>query len=174
MSVPMSKRGLSGLEVYKNAIRIRKEFTDLLLRDFGIKNKVRDTHTYTKKMSENDIKEFDRIVKEYNIEIIDRFPDWWFDVERREVMGIFARLIRNITDANTIYPTNIMEHQRRRLLKDMAIANCEELFQELQYIISVLPVDAQKYMRFVDMIETEEALLKGWRKKDNKDDKKFK
>lgn len=38
----------------------------------------------------------------------------------------------------------------------------------MQYIISIIPVDAQKYMRYVDMIEKEIALLKGWRKSDNK------
>ena len=44
----------------------------------------------------------------------------------------------------------------------------------MQYIISIIPVDAQKYMRYVDMIEKEIALLKGWRKSDNKILKKIK
>lgn len=38
----------------------------------------------------------------------------------------------------------------------------------MQYIISIIPVDAQKYIRYVEMIEKEIALLKGWRKSDNK------
>lgn len=49
-----------------------------------------------------------------------------------------------------------------------AIGNCEQLLQEMQYIISIIPVDAQKYIRYVEMIEKEIALLKGWRKSDNK------
>ena len=53
-------------------------------------------------------------------------------------------------------------------MQNAAIGNCEQLLQEFQYIIEVLPVNANKYLRFVDMIEREIALLKGWRKSDNR------
>lgn len=42
------------------------------------------------------------------------------------------------------------------------------MLQELQYIIEVLPVDANKLLRYVDMIDKEVALLKGWRKANGK------
>lgn len=48
MSVPVGKRSLSDLEFYKNAIRLRADITDLLLRDFGVKDKVRDTKILSK------------------------------------------------------------------------------------------------------------------------------
>ena len=35
-------------------------------------------------------------------------------------------------------------------------------------MISIVPVDAEKYMQYVEIIEKEIALLKGWRKGDNK------
>ena len=38
----------------------------------------------------------------------------------------------------------------------------------MQLAIEILPINAEKYMRYVDMIEEEIALLKGWRKADNK------
>jgi hypothetical protein len=38
----------------------------------------------------------------------------------------------------------------------------------MQYVISILPVDAEKYMPYVAMVDREIALLKGWRKSDNK------
>lgn len=42
MSVPKSKRGESKFEVMIHALKMRREFTMLLLRDFGVKNKIRD------------------------------------------------------------------------------------------------------------------------------------
>ena len=41
MSVLKNKRSVSSLEFYHNAIMLRREITMLLLRDFGIKDKVR-------------------------------------------------------------------------------------------------------------------------------------
>lgn len=38
----------------------------------------------------------------------------------------------------------------------------------MQYVLSIFPVDAEKYMVYVEMIEREIALIKGWRKSDNK------
>ena len=83
MSVLKNKRSVSSLEFYHNAIMLRREITMLLLRDFGIKDKVRSV--------------------------------------------------------KSLYGVPGME-----------------------------PVDAQKYIRYVEMIEKEIALLKGWRKSDNK------
>ena len=40
MSVLKNKRSVSSMEFYHNAIMLRKEITLLLLRDFGIKDKV--------------------------------------------------------------------------------------------------------------------------------------
>ena len=42
------------------------------------------------------------------------------------------------------------------------------MLQELKYIIEVLPADANKLLRYVDMIDKEVALLKGWRKANGK------
>lgn len=66
------------------------------------------------------------------------------------------------------YPVCESEFYDRRNFQNHAIGNCEQLLQEMQYIISIIPVDAQKYIRYVEMIEKEIALLKGWRKSDNK------
>lgn len=50
----------------------------------------------------------------------------------------------------------------------MAVGNCEQLLQEMQYVISILDVDVNKYLPYVDMIEKEIALLRAWRKSDNR------
>lgn len=139
MSVPTWKRSISKMEFFHTALELRKELTNLLMRDFGIKNIKKDI-TYIGK--------------------IENFTPDELDVLRN--------LISNITQANTIYPNCESEFYDRRNFQNHAIANCEELYQEMQYVVSILPSDINKYMRYVDMIEKEIALLKGWRKSDNR------
>ena len=172
MSVPKTERNLSDLEFYNNAYIMRNEITDLLLRDFGIKDKVRDTKILCRihKIRPEDEIVLKSILDKYDIEnsILDEYPFWLVNKFRNSIMDCMTDLMKNIIAANTKNPVNIPEYNQRRLLQDMAIANCEQLFQEMQYVIAIIPVDAQKYMRYVDMIKREIYLLKGWRKSDNK------
>lgn len=172
MSVPKNKRNLSSLEFYHTAIRLRREVTLLLLRDFGIKDKVRNTRMLAQihGIEPEDEAALKSILEKYGMEnsIVEEFPEWLVDKMRSSIMDILRDLILNITAANSIYPVNEPEFYERRVRQDGAIGNCEQLLQEMQYIISIIPVDAQKYMRYVEMIEKEIALLKGWRKSDNK------
>ena len=159
MSVLKNKRSVSSLEFYHNAIMLRREITMLLLRDFGIKDKVRSVKSLygVPGMEPEDEQKFREIVEKYEMKatIIEEYPAWLIDK-------------MNITQANTIYPVCESEFYDRRNFQNHAIGNCEQLLQEMQYIISIIPVDAQKYIRYVETIEKEIALLKGWRKSDNK------
>ena len=172
MAVLKNKRALSSLEFYNNAIKLRQEVTFLLLRDFGVKDKVRSVKglSGTGHMEQEDERKLLELMQKYESigTIIEEYPAWWIDKERVNIMNICHSLIMNITQANTIYPMHESEFYDRRNFQNHAIGNCEQLLQEMQYIISIIPVDAQKYMRYVDMIEKEMALLKGWRKSDNK------
>ncbi len=162
------KRELSDMEFYKVAIRMRKEITFLLLRDFGIKNKIRKASAVTNGMSEEDASVFRSLVEKYDCAyILEEYPSWLVDKMRSSVLDILQQLMMNIRQANTIYPTNESECYDKRNIQNHAIGNCEQLLEEMQYIISVVPTDANKYMRYVDMIEKEIALLKGWRKSGN-------
>ena len=75
--------------------------------------------------------------------------------------------------ANSIYPTCQEELTERRLHQDIAIGQCARLAQELQYAIETLPVNVNTYLNIAHDIEKEIALLKGWRKSDNKFKKNF-
>lgn len=168
MSVLKNKRGLSDLEFYRNGIMLRKNLTELLLRDFGIKNKIRKPVAYTKNMTQEDAETFQGLIDKYECtNIIEEYPSWLVDYMRKNILNICHSMIMNITQANTIYPTNETEYYDRRNYQNHAIGNCEQLLQEMQYIISVIPVDANKYMPYVNMITREIQLLKGWRKSDN-------
>lgn len=169
MSVLKNKRGLSDLEFYRNGIVLRKNLTELLLRDFGIRNKIRKSVTMTKHMTEEDAATFQNLVDKYECtNIIDEYPDWLIDKMRNNILNLCYAMIMNITAANSIYPTNKSEYYDRRNYQNHAIGNCEQLLQELQYIISIIPVDANKFMPYTKMITKEIQLLKGWRKSDNR------
>lgn len=169
MSVLKRYRSLSNMEFFHNAIVLRKEFTTLLLRDFGVKDKIRNISLLSNKLSDNDKIIIDNIIKKYgNILILEDYPEWIISRFRNNILNILDELLMNITKANSIYPVYEQEFYERRILQDRAIGNCECLFQEMQHIISVLPTDSNKYMRYVELINKEISLLKGWRKSDNR------
>lgn len=171
MSVVKNKRTLSDLEFFHNALMLRKEMTDLLLRDFGIKDKTRSVNKqpFILKMQKEDQEVMLELFQKYHItELSEEYPMWLIERFRDGILDILHEMIMNITAANTIYPVYESELLERRNFQNRAIGNCEQLLQEMQYIISVVPVNAQKYMRYVEMIDKEIALLKGWRKSDNK------
>ena len=73
-------------------------------------------------------------------------------------------LMYNVTAANTIYPINEHEVQMRRDFQTMAIANCEQIFQMMEYMVDTLPIDVNKLKQAIELTMKETALLKSWRK----------
>jgi hypothetical protein len=155
MGVLKNKRGLSKLEFYHNAKRMRKEITLLILRDFGI-------HNRGKKFKEDT---GSQQLEGYYDELIAEFS--------HNIRVLLRNMILNITAANSIYPINYEELMLRRRYQTGAIVNCEQLLQEILYCEDVLPVKASSFVPYVEKIELQIKLLKGWRKFNNKIDKKI-
>jgi hypothetical protein len=135
MSVLKNKLGLSQLEFYHTARKMREDITKLLLRNMGVKKDARQ-----------DCKR------------------WLIQQFRHNISTLLRDLMWNITAANTLYPTTYPEIAERKHYQNKAIMCCEKLFQEFQYCGDVLPVHVAKFMPFVDQIQHEIRLLKGWRK----------
>lgn len=171
MSVLKSKRKASQFEVFHHFYKMRKEVTDLLLRDFGF-DLERAIKNISKKFfggrpyEELTPEEKDRYDKLVENDIA--FAEWFIKDERQAVVDCLRSIGEEVFTANSIYPTYMEELVERRLHQDRAIGQCYRLTQELQYAIETLPVDVNKYLRFAEMIQTEINLLKGWRKSDNK------
>lgn len=171
MSVLKSKRKASQFEVFHHFYKMRKEVTDLLLRDFGF-DLERAIKNISKKFfggrpyEELTPEEKDRYDKLVEKDIA--FAEWFIKDERQAVVDCLRSIGEEVFTANSIYPTYMEELVERRLHQDRAIGQCYRLTQELQYAIETLPVDVNKYLRFAEMIQTEINLLKGWRKSDNK------
>jgi hypothetical protein len=146
--------------------------TEFLLKDFGIKSRRRNLE-FAKDIydiEEEDLEEIENILSAYDLKnsFIDNFPSWLIDKERDYFMDLLRDLMQNICSANTIHITNKEEYYMRRNYQTQAICDCENLLQEMQYVIYVTHPNVEKYMPYVDIIEKEIVLLKGWRKSDNK------
>lgn len=170
MSVVKRKRNESQFEVFHHLTKMRKEVTDLLLRDFGFdldKVKAKTAKAFGEKpFEEFTHEERGRCEKMMSKNIA--FAKWFIEDERKCIVDCLRTITAEVYAANSIYPTVPEELTERRLHQDRAIGQCYRLTQELQYVIETLPVDVNKYLRFANMIQTEINLLKGWRKSDNK------
>lgn len=153
MSVLKNKRGLSKMEFYHNARKLRRELKDLLRREFGVHSRG-------------------------NASKIDpALPDDWYDEDIREtaqnIRLLLRNLVWNITAANTIHAKNMHEFEDRRRFQNAAIINCQQLLQEFQDCEDSLPINAEKLLPYVEAVGFEITLLKGWRKSDNRLQKVF-
>ena len=99
-------------------------------------------------------------------------PEGYYDEILEEFSKSIRHLLRsmmlNITAGNTIYPINNDEVVLRRRYQTGAIVNCEQLLQEMLYCGDVLPVKASVFASYIERIEFQIKLLKGWRKANNK------
>ena len=158
MSVLKNKRGLSSLEFYHNGRKLRKEMTEWLLRDFGVRDKVR----------------IEKCAGEEPEKITETYPQWLIAHFREKILAILHSMMMNITAANTIYPITFDELALRRRYQTAAIVNCEQLVQEIEYCDDILPLEIKKFAPYYEMIAYEIKLLKGWRKANNKIAEKIK
>lgn len=169
MSVLARNRKLSPYEFYTNALHLRKSMRFLLLRDLGIKDKVREIHEFARNMSEPDRTEFIRLATENNLERFKtNYPEWIIEKLRNQIWEHLDEMIDHITHAYSVWATSKAEYDYRRVEMDKAIGACECLKKDLEGAIDILPVNVEKYLPYVEKIDKEIALIKGWRKSDNK------
>lgn len=134
---------------------MRKELTLLTLRDFGIHSRGKTFKQQTG--SEQPEGFYDELLEEFS----------------KSIRHLLRNLMLNITAGNTIYPVNNDEVIIRRRYQTGAIVNCEQLLQEMLYIEDVLPIKASVFFPYIERIEFEIKLLKGWRKANNKIENKI-
>ena len=81
------------------------------------------------------------------------------------IIGLTFDLRDAITRANTTFPVNEHELQRRKDFQQDAINTNEAIVQNLQDMLDVLTgIDADKLDHIGDLLIRESALLRAWRK----------
>lgn len=170
MSVLKSKRKQSQFEVFHHLNKLRKDITDLLLRDFGYsfeKAEARLLKQFGGRTLEQ-LSETERERYEKTKLRLEAFDDWFIYDQRQVIVNCLRDITKEVYIANSIYPTVMEELVQRRLHQEEAIGHCYRLVQELQYAIETLPVNVNIFLQFGEAIQTEINLIKGWRKADNK------
>lgn len=168
MSVVKSKRKESSMLFYHTALELRRYLTFRILKDFGIKPHIRERSILAESsgLSQEEQVQLNTLLdKCSSVEIIDEFPQWYIEHERTVLLNIMDDLFKHIISANTIYITTQEELKQRRNFQTLAIADCQRLNKELNFIIDIIPsVQADKLKPFVELTLKEINLLKGWRK----------
>ena len=170
MSVPKNKRTLSKFEVYEQAVKFRAIMTNLILKDFGIKDRIKDIRFVSKNMPTELNAQIESLLNLYQEEhkVILNYPTWFVEKERDVVNDLLVDLVHSIVQANKIYISNRSEYEERRLLIDKAIYTCHSLLVELRFIADTLHIPLSKMENYIKMLDTEINYLKGWRQADNK------
>jgi hypothetical protein len=170
MSVIKAKRKPSQFEVFHNLYKLRKDITDLLLRDFGYSCEKCEKRLLKRlgvssydELTEEKMVQYNRLKRKW-----DAFDDWFVENQRAVITDCLREITKEVYIANSIYPTPEFpgELERRRLHQDEALGQCFRLVQELQYAIETLPVNVNTYTQFGNEIQTEINLIRGWRKAD--------
>lgn len=154
MSVLVSKRRLSKLEVISFSVTLHDMLRDLIRRNFGVRD-------------------LDQIVRKryaYGLDKKEDFSFYRYQMARykKRIDDTAALMTNNVRAANSIYPRSMSEYEQRRAYQNMAIANCEQLTKDLQTIVDLFDVDLNIYGKYVDAIRREIDLIKKWCQKDNK------
>ena len=166
-SIPKSKRGESKLEAMHKAYQIRTRILQELMLSFGYSEKKQEEHlakvtSYIRDPEEREAQKSRLRERE------DDFHNWIIEKERDDILKPCKAIITHLTRANSIYPSYMSEFEERRLEMDRAIADCNELQQELQYIAEVLPSDKNKFMNIVLEVDILHNMIKKLRQSDNR------
>ena len=73
-------------------------------------------------------------------------------------------LVSNLVTANAFYPNTEHNVTQRRHYMTLAVANCEQLLQDLQCLIDLGIIKVSRCVRIADDVETAAKLIKGARK----------
>lgn len=172
MSVLKAKRKPSPFEVEHNLNKVRTVVTELALNKFGLKEyqeKPKPQDYY--KWSDQQKAGYDGSVAKRR-QRYESFVEWFIPDEQKEILNLIRKLVCEVYLANDITmsasSSTIADCDGRRFHQSLALGYCDSLIQELQYVISTLYVDVEKYESITKLILLEKELIKGWRKSDNK------
>lgn len=167
-SVPRSRRPQSGMAFFQVAKDLRKYLTLRLLKDLGIKPRIRteNIRVDTSGLSEEARQTLASLLSQCGTMVAeDIYPKWFIKLERRRLVEIMQDMMGHIVAGNKIYASTEALLAQRVSHQQEAICACNMLYQELEFLVAVLPsVQAEKLRDFLAMCERERALLIGWKK----------
>ena len=168
MTVLKRFRTPAKMEVLTNARRIRKAVFFFLARDLGLRQKVRRLEFCTAAMPEQERAQFLATAERYDLTATSEYPQWVIDKFRDTFWALTLSIEQNVTAANAVYVTNTAEASERRILQDRALYACEQALKEMEFAGDCFPIAGRRFLPVAGLVVNEIALIKGWRKSDNK------
>lgn len=159
----MSKKNES-FEALRDALIVRKKVTEVL-KVLALQSQKRLENleeNLAKATTDEEILKAKEAIRE------ERFNFWLIKEECRTVAVKGAELTGSLRTANTIWPTYMSEYTERRVFMDRAMAACNVLQDELQYIAESVYADKNKFTALVLEIETLFKKIKSVRQADNR------
>ena len=95
-------------------------------------------------------------------------PKRWRPVITFPITEKLSKCMDAVIKANTIYPTNQYELQRRKDCQVDALAYIEQIYQDLQFAFSVLNLNLNRLESILNKMDNERNLLIGWKKSNTK------
>lgn len=92
------------------------------------------------------------------------FPKSWRFVLAVPMAETARKLVYNLVTANAFYPNTEHNVTQRRHYMTLAVADCEQLLQDLQCVIDLGVVKVSRCARLAEDVETTAKLVKGARK----------
>lgn len=152
MSVNLSDRTLSKIEVITQANRLYDELFKLTLRSFGL---------YSKNSPMR--KKYNEMLK---LDINSSYLEKIISTKQELIESLGSNLVRLVNAANSVYPRNTTEENLRLLYQNEAISLCSMIESELNGIAFRFDVDVNYFKEAIQALSKEEHLLKEWRKSD--------
>jgi hypothetical protein len=160
MSVLARMRKLSQYEFYTNALKLRKSMRFLLLRDLGIKDKVREVHEFAKDMSEDDRVEFILLASKYGVEQFKtEYPQWVIEKLRNAIWQHLDDMVDHKI------PKDVVKRQRRKMRKLARLAAEGQItLKEFQTHYKSWRGDKKRYHAYYTLrrLDSEERKLEKW------------
>ena len=141
-NIPKSQRKPTKIDFFIKAINLRQKTIEYIDQDFGVSKRLNADGT--------------------------PYQQYWIIVKLRDsIYDAIQDYVLCLTQANTIYITNMYEYNARRKYMTQAIGDLEFVIQELQYAIRSFGVKPSKYTLLIEDMEECIKSVKAWRKSDN-------
>ena len=140
MTVVKRKRKESPFEVFHHLTKMRKDITDLLLRDFGYSNEKFQKNLERKYGGKppDQLADIQRQNLERQKKRAEAFDEWFICQERNVIISCLHRINEHVYTANSIYPSCSEELIERRKIHKINPKNITRMRRKTKKLCGVL------------------------------------
>lgn len=100
-------------------------------------------------------------------------PAYFIRYMRERILNELTLMMEFIVKGNSIYPTTLEELAMRKQFQNQAIGYCNTLSATLNYCVALFPDSLHTFLKYADMLDHEQHLLRKWKQSNNKIEKRI-